>query len=351
MSSDFSDMPDYKDYGKSICFKKGCSDSTIASCCGCPDYFEEQKKKKESECNKNSNCPRHNVFEGMSDEEIKNLFNDKKEEKKKEKSIEEEWKKVLKEHSDLLMHPIHIGNESDENGEPTGINKLLENNTFTPDELMEILSEHDVDYSDYIKSLKIRYPGLFNLKPFKTVTSTSPLPGGNDCTPNLPDDIVPLPHEDSLGYNPTEYPELNKALKDAKNFKKSDIPSGVNYGKCGGIKNDMNKPQLSLVPMQMVRDAALARMYGNNKYKDVPGYSSNNWCTIDKQRVIDALLRHILLYLEDMDGVDSESGLPHLCHVAANLAFLCEMQQPNWEEKKNKIIDNDPILSKSKPKE
>jgi hypothetical protein len=52
-----------------------------------------------------------------------------------------------------------------------------------------------------------------------------------------------------------------------------------------------------------------------------------------------------------MDGVDSESGLPHLCHVAANLSFLCEMQQPNWEEKKNKIIDNDPILSKSKPKE
>jgi len=157
------------------------------------------------------------------------------------------------------------------------------------------------------------------------------------------------PFKDDQVKIPISFSEIEAFKKlNAPKINKDDIPSGINYGKCGGIKNDMNKPQLSLVPMQMLIDAAYARMYGNNKYKDVPGYSSNNWCTIDKQRVIDAFLRHIVRYLNDEDGVDEESGLPHLCHVAANLAFLCEMQQPNWEEKKNRIIDKDPILSKAK---
>ena len=39
---------------------------------------------------------------------------------------------------------------------------------------------------------------------------------------------------------------------------------------------------------------------------------------------MDALLRHLLLYLDDPLALDEESGLPHLEHAACNLAFLLE---------------------------
>lgn len=323
MSSDFSDMEDY-------------------------------------ECKKNSKCPRHNIFEDMSDEEIKNLFNDKEEEKEEEKSTA---RKFLENPNEYILGYNYSTADTNNIFIPTNELDIIEKEC--PVLYKQLFSLPDANFTRSVQSGKDTNKILDKFRFCSPDELVEKLSEYRPFTSNLPDDIVPLPHEDFLGYNPTEYPELDKALKDTKDLVKpekdldlntlppdeDDIPSGVNYGKCGGIKNDMNKPQLSLVPMQMVRDAALARMYGNNKYKDVPGYSSNNWCTIDKQRVIDALLRHILLYLEDMDGVDSESGLPHLCHVAANLSFLCEMQQPNWEEKKNKIIDNDPILSKSKSKE
>jgi hypothetical protein len=34
-----------------------------------------------------------------------------------------------------------------------------------------------------------------------------------------------------------------------------------------------------------------------------------------------------LAYLDDPAGVDEESGLPHLWHLACNIAFLCEMEK------------------------
>ena len=41
----------------------------------------------------------------------------------------------------------------------------------------------------------------------------------------------------------------------------------------------------------------------------------------------DALYRHWLNYLDDPKGVDEESGLPHLWHLACNAAFLIEMEE------------------------
>ena len=34
-----------------------------------------------------------------------------------------------------------------------------------------------------------------------------------------------------------------------------------------------------------------------------------------------------MLYLDDPDGLDDESGLPHLWHLACNVAFLCERER------------------------
>ena len=53
----------------------------------------------------------------------------------------------------------------------------------------------------------------------------------------------------------------------------------------------------------------------------------NNRITYGITRDIrDAAFRHFVAYLDDPDGVDAESGLPHLWHLACNIAFLCEME-------------------------
>lgn len=86
-------------------------------------------------------------------------------------------------------------------------------------------------------------------------------------------------------------------------------------------KADEGKPQLTLVPRKILFDIARVREYGNRKYG-----SSENWKQVEIQRYRDAAFRHFLAYLDDPTGFDEESGLPHLWHLACNIAFLCEME-------------------------
>ena len=85
-------------------------------------------------------------------------------------------------------------------------------------------------------------------------------------------------------------------------------------------KADAGKLRLTLVPPEIIRAIAAVRMYGTEKYGDL-----ENWRNVSPERYRDALCRHLLAYLEDPQGLDEESGLPHLFHVACNVSFLCEM--------------------------
>lgn len=87
-------------------------------------------------------------------------------------------------------------------------------------------------------------------------------------------------------------------------------------------KADAGKLQISLVPTQIIKDIAEVRMYGNDKYGD-----PDNWKSVDIVRYIDALLRHMLAFVDNMDSVDEESGIPHYKHMACNMAFICEMMR------------------------
>lgn len=88
-------------------------------------------------------------------------------------------------------------------------------------------------------------------------------------------------------------------------------------------KKDAGKPRLSLVPTQILYDICKVREFAvDNKYKD-----PDNWKNVEIQRYRDAAFRHFLLYLNDPKGVDEESGLPHLSHLATNIAFLCELEK------------------------
>lgn len=86
-------------------------------------------------------------------------------------------------------------------------------------------------------------------------------------------------------------------------------------------KADAGKPRLTLVPRSIIWDIAAIREYGTSKYKD-----PNNWKRVEIDRYKDAAYRHFLAYLDDANSVDEESGLPHLWHLACNIAFLCELE-------------------------
>lgn len=88
-------------------------------------------------------------------------------------------------------------------------------------------------------------------------------------------------------------------------------------------KSDAGKPQLSLVPRRIIFDIARIREYGNEKY---PEGGIDNWKEVEPERYRDAAFRHFLAYLDDPHGVDAESGLPHLWHLACNVAFLCDLE-------------------------
>ena len=89
-------------------------------------------------------------------------------------------------------------------------------------------------------------------------------------------------------------------------------------------KADAGKLPLTLVPRQIIRDIAEIRRYGCKKY---PNGGPDNWKKVSVERYRDAMFRHMLAYLDDPDGVDEESGLPHLSHLATNVAFLCELEK------------------------
>lgn len=89
-----------------------------------------------------------------------------------------------------------------------------------------------------------------------------------------------------------------------------------------GVKADAGKVQLTLCPPEIIKAIARVRMYGTAKYGD-----RDNWKMVEAQRYRDAAYRHWLAYLGDPCGVDEESGLPHLWHLACNIAFLIAFEE------------------------
>ena len=85
-------------------------------------------------------------------------------------------------------------------------------------------------------------------------------------------------------------------------------------------KADYGKPRPTLVPVSLIQAVTAIREYGCSKYHD-----PDNWRKVEAQRYRDALYRHWLAYLRG-EQCDTESGYPHLWHLACNAAFLIEME-------------------------
>lgn len=119
----------------------------------------------------------------------------------------------------------------------------------------------------------------------------------------------------------------NVFVQSSKPLSKQEQENTIKQMNKQEAKADAGKPQLTLVPRQMLFDIARVREYGTKKYKD-----PDNWKQVDIQRYRDAAFRHFMAYLDDPDGTDAESGLSHLAHLACNIAFLCELEKEKNEK-------------------
>lgn len=104
-----------------------------------------------------------------------------------------------------------------------------------------------------------------------------------------------------------------------------------------GMKFDENKLHLELIPPSLIIGVGEVLTYGAKKY------APNNWryVTHAKERYQGALMRHWYAYLAG-EKLDEESGLPHLYHVATNIAFLIELEK---EKPKSLVALTKPIES------
>ncbi len=93
-------------------------------------------------------------------------------------------------------------------------------------------------------------------------------------------------------------------------------------------KADSGKPNLSLVPTEIIYEIEKVRRFGVEKYND-----PDNWKQVEVERYHQALLRHTLAVWDDICARDTESGLLHLSHIACNVAFLLEMMKDKGVEK------------------
>jgi hypothetical protein len=87
-----------------------------------------------------------------------------------------------------------------------------------------------------------------------------------------------------------------------------------------GLKFDMGKPRVDLLPPDALLKISQVLDYGARKYGD------RNWeLGMEWQRLYAAVLRRLFQWQAGED-LDEESGLPHLAHAGAGIMFLLSYQ-------------------------
>jgi len=89
----------------------------------------------------------------------------------------------------------------------------------------------------------------------------------------------------------------------------------------GGVKFDEGKPMISLIPSEFIEGCATALTFGASKYGKHNFRKGMAWT-----RLMDSMQRHYLAILRNED-IDPESKLPHIDHIAANVAMLKYMME------------------------
>jgi len=92
-----------------------------------------------------------------------------------------------------------------------------------------------------------------------------------------------------------------------------------------GVKYDVGKARLDLLPCSALMEMGKVLAFGAQKY------DANNWRGgLAWSRCVAAALRHIYQWLAGETN-DPESGCNHLAHAGVNLCFLLEYAQTKRE--------------------
>lgn len=85
-----------------------------------------------------------------------------------------------------------------------------------------------------------------------------------------------------------------------------------------GVKQDAQKPRMSLIPNSTLAEVVKVLEFGAEKY------SPDNWKHVDgaRTRYFDAAQRHIMTWWDNDNQTDHESGRHHLAHAICCLLFL-----------------------------
>lgn len=107
-------------------------------------------------------------------------------------------------------------------------------------------------------------------------------------------------------------PALDDALRQARSRLRSDDTNPKDL-------HGAAKPAIGLIPPAALIYMAKAMQHGADKY------GSFNWRekAVRSTIYIDAAMRHLLRYLDGED-IDTDSGVPHIAHVAACMAVLMD---------------------------
>ena len=83
-----------------------------------------------------------------------------------------------------------------------------------------------------------------------------------------------------------------------------------------GVKNDAGKRKWTLLPWRELGDVVDVLMHGAKVYPE-----PDNWKRVAPERYKDALLRHVLAYIQG-ERLDPETGKSHLAHAICCALFM-----------------------------
>ena len=81
-------------------------------------------------------------------------------------------------------------------------------------------------------------------------------------------------------------------------------------------KFDGGKLRMELIPTSAYIGLGRVLTHGAKKY------GPNTWQSVEYERYVGALIRHLIAFIDDPGGIDSDSGLKHSEHLLANAVFL-----------------------------
>lgn len=102
-------------------------------------------------------------------------------------------------------------------------------------------------------------------------------------------------------------------------FEGGHMKAYYNSEKGQEAKADAGKLQMMLMLPEINKAVVRVREYGIEKYKE-----PDNWKKVSKSRWDNAMIRHLMEYIQDPYSRDEESGLRHIDHIACNLAYILE---------------------------